>query len=51
MASALGPTLANAFLCDDEIKWLRECPVAYALIFYKRYVEWHFCSAKDWKPC
>ena len=39
MASALGPALANAFLCNDEIKWLRECPVAYALIFYKRYVD------------
>ena len=38
MGSPLGPALANAFLCHHERKWLRECPVTYAPIFYKRYV-------------
>ena len=39
MASPLGPALANAFLCHDERKWLRECPVTCAPIFYKRYID------------
>ena len=38
MGSPLAPALANAFLCHHERKWLRECPVTYAPIFYKRYV-------------
>ena len=37
MGSYLGPPLANAFLFHRDRKWLRQCPVAYALIFYKRY--------------
>ena len=39
MGSPLGPALANALLCYHERKWPRECPVAYATIFYKRYVD------------
>ena len=37
MGSPLGLALANASLCHHERKWLRECPVAYVPIFYKRY--------------
>ena len=39
MGSPLGPALANAFLCHHERKWLRECSVTYAPIFYKRFVD------------
>ena len=39
IGSRLGPALGNAFLCHDERKWPRECPVTYAPIFYKRYTD------------
>ena len=39
MGSPLEPALAYAFLCHHERKWLRECSVTYAPIFYKRYVD------------
>ena len=45
--SPLGPALANAFLCHHERKWLRECPVAYAPIFYKRYIDDIFVLLKS----
>ena len=35
LGSPLETALANAFLCLHEGKWLRECLVAYAPIFYK----------------
>ena len=47
MGSLLGPALANAFLCHHESKWLRECPFAYALIFYKCYVDDIFVPLKS----
>ena len=47
MGSPLGPALANAFLCHHESKWLRECPVAYAPIFYKHYVDDIFVLLKS----
>ena len=37
MGSPLGPTLANAFLCHFEKKWLSECPVEFLQSVYKRY--------------
>ena len=37
--SPLGPTLANAFLCHSEKKWLSECPVRFLPSVYKRYVD------------
>ena len=43
----LGPALANAFLCLHERKRLRECPVAYAPIFYKHYVDYIFVLLKS----
>ena len=39
MGSPLGPTLANAFLCYYEEQWLRDCPVEFAPLYYKRYVD------------
>ena len=46
MGSPLGPALAHVFLCYHERKWLSECPVAYAPIFYKRYVDKIFVLLK-----
>ena len=39
MGSPLGPTLANAFMCHMESKWLQECPIDFKPDFYKRYVD------------
>ena len=39
MGSPLGPTLANAFLCFYERKWLEECPSKFKPVFYRRYVD------------
>ena len=39
MGSPLGPALANAFLCHHEASWLDQCPLAYAPIFFARYVD------------
>ena len=38
MGSPLGPSLANAFLCHHEKKWLNECLKKFKPVFYKRYV-------------
>ena len=39
MGSALGPTLANAFFCFYEKKWLEKCPPEFKPVFYRRYVD------------
>ena len=39
MGSELGPSLANAFLCHQETKWLNDCPKKFKPVFYKRYVD------------
>ena len=39
MGSPLGPALANVFLCHYEKYWLDDCPLAYAPMFYARYVD------------
>ena len=39
MGSPLGPDLANAFLAHHESIWLEECPLAFAPVFYARYVD------------
>ena len=39
MGSPLGPTLANAFLCRFEKKWLSECPAEFLLSVYKRHAD------------
>ena len=44
MGSPLGPTLANAFLCYYEKKWLKECPENFLPNVYKRYVDYIFVT-------
>ena len=39
MGSALGPTLANAFLVYHEKNWLEHCRVEYRPLYYRRYVD------------
>ena len=39
MGSPLGPTLANAFLCFYEKKWLEKCPGEFKPVYYRRYVD------------
>ena len=39
MGSPLGPSLASAFLCHHETKWLNDCPEKVKPVFYKRYVD------------
>ena len=39
MGSPLGPTLANAFLCFYEKKWLEQCPVEFKPAYYRQYVD------------
>ena len=39
MGSPLGPTLANAFLCFYEKKWLDKCPKEFKPVYYRRYVD------------
>ena len=35
MGSPLGPSLANAFLCHHETKWLNDCPEKFKPVFCK----------------
>ena len=35
----LGSSFANIFMCHHERVWLRDCPVAFRQVFYKRYVD------------
>ena len=39
MGNPLGPTLANAFMCHMEKKWLADCPVDFKPVLYRRYVD------------
>ena len=39
MVSALGPTLANVFVCYFENIWLENCPVHFKPIVYRRFVD------------
>ena len=39
MGSALGPSLANAFLCYHEQTWIDNCPQDFKPIFYRRYMD------------
>ena len=39
MGSPLGPSLANAFLCHHETKWLNDCPEKFKSVFYKMYLD------------
>ena len=46
MGSPLGPTLANAFLCYHERKWLEDCPIEFKPIKFNRYVDDCFLAFK-----
>ena len=39
MGLSLGPTLADAFLCFYEKKWLEQCPDKFKPVYYRRYVD------------
>ena len=39
MRSSLGRALDDAFLCHHKRQWIRKCPVTYAPIFYKPYLD------------
>ena len=47
MGCPIGPTLANAFLCFYERKWLEECPSEFKPAFYRRYVDDIFALFKS----
>ncbi|XP_063584745.1 uncharacterized protein LOC134762298 [Penaeus indicus] len=36
MGSPLGPPYANAFLCHHELNWLKQCPLEFRPIYYRR---------------
>ena len=38
MGPQLEPSLANAFLCHRETKWLNDWPKRFNQVFFKRYV-------------
>ena len=42
VGSPVDPSLANAFLCHHEMKWLNDCPKKFKPVFYKRYVDYIF---------
>jgi hypothetical protein len=39
MGLPLAPSLANAFMCHHEDNWLRECPLNFKPLYYRRYVD------------
>ena len=39
MGLPLGPTLANIFLCYNEIIWLQNCSSEFKAVIYRRYVD------------
>ena len=47
MGSPVGPTLANAFLCFYEKKWLKQCPDKFKPVYYGRYVDGIFVLFKS----
>ena len=47
MDSRLRPTLANAFLCFYDKKWLEQCPDKFKPIYYRRYVDDSFVLFKS----
>ena len=39
MGSPLGPTLANVFMSHMEKRWLKDCPLEFKPILYRRFVD------------
>ena len=39
MGLPLGPTFANIFMCFHETEWLKDCPIEFRPLFYRRYVD------------
>ena len=47
MGSALGPTFANCFLSYHEQIWLKDCPLDFKPLYYRRYVDDTFLLFRD----
>ena len=47
MGNPLGPTLANAFLSHHEVEWLRDCPISFKPLLYRRYVDDTFLAFRS----
>ena len=47
MGLPLAPTFANIFLAHHEKYWLNDCPVNFAPVFYKRYMDDTFILFED----
>ena len=47
MGLPLGPTFANIFMGYWERIWLRDCPLVFKPIFYRRYIDDTFLLFKD----
>ena len=43
MASPLGPSMANIFMCALEQKYLNGCPLEFKPVLYRRYVDDTYC--------
>ena len=46
MGSPLRPSLANAFLCHRQPKWLNDGHKKFKAVFYKRYIDEMFVLFK-----
>ena len=47
MGGCISPTMANAFLCHHEKKWLENCPEDFKPVLYRRYVDDSFLLFKE----
>ena len=47
MGGCVSPTMANAFLCHHETQWLKNCPIEFKPVLYRRYVDDCFLLFKE----